>query len=707
MTQPALNRLSQEKSPYLLQHAENPVDWYPWGPEAFAKAKKENKPILLSIGYSTCHWCHVMAHESFENPDIARLMNEYFVAIKVDREERPDIDQVYMTAVTALSGQGGWPLTAFLTPDQKPFYGGTYFPPEPKWGSPGFRQVLESIHSAWVNQPEQVSKSSASLLKFLQEQAKPTPAAEPLGRDVLTAAYSTFVANFDERYGGFGSHPKFPSAHNLSFLLRFSQGSAKSEAQAMAELTLQAMAKGGLYDHLGGGFHRYSTDERWHVPHFEKMLYDQATLVIAYLEAYQLTGLPAYARVAREVLDYVARDLRSPEGGFFSAEDADSLPVENGHEKKEGAFYIWSAKELDALLGKDAIVNKYYFGVEQEGNALSDPHGEFIGQNILFVARTVEQTAQFLNLEVAEVEAALTRSKQLLFLHRQRRPRPHLDDKVLTDWNGLMISAFALGGRVLDESKYTDIAEAAAKFVLSKLLKPDGELLHRYRDQEAAIRGTLTDYAFLTQGLLDLYPATLNVTYLTQAIALTHRQVTLFWDAAAGGFFMTAQNAEPLIIRQKEVYDGALPSGNSVAALNLLRLYALTLNSFWRDKADATLEAFAAPVRQHPAGYGQMLMALDYKLGPSREIVLSAKDMNPEVRTWWHFLMTGFFPRTEFLFYDLSAQGSASLVSLAPFVKDQPPLEGRPTVYVCENHVCQLPVQGLEKLRQVLMSPQP
>ncbi|MBP9865526.1 MAG: thioredoxin domain-containing protein, partial [Candidatus Omnitrophica bacterium] len=521
------NRLAREKSPYLLQHAHNPVDWYPWGPEAFEKARKENKPIFLSIGYSTCHWCHVMEEESFTNPGIAELLNQYFVSVKVDREERPDVDQVYMQAVQSMSGSGGWPMSVFLTNDLKPFYGGTYFPPEDRWGRPGFSTVLKSLHEKWLNEKESIQQAGKELTEHLAAHAVRAEAeTQVLGPETLQTAYAQLDGTFDVRYGGFGRAPKFPRSHDLSLLLRYWKRTGEKKALGMVETTLVEMARGGIYDHLGGGFHRYSTDHKWHVPHFEKMLYDQALLAKTYLEAYQATGKAAYADTARGILDYVRRNLCDEDGGFYSAEDADSLPPpsrhkEGGqagrgsvpdkaqpHKKIEGAFYVWSAAELQAVLGEElaAIVGDYY-GVKPDGNAENDPHGEFTGKNIFYQAHTLEELAEKYGKTHAELTTLLAAARKRLFDVREARPKPHLDDKVLTDWNGLMISAFAMAGRVLNEPVYLQTARRAADFLTAKLRDKHGRLLHRWREGDAAIPAFLDDYAFFIQGLCDLYEA--------------------------------------------------------------------------------------------------------------------------------------------------------------------------------------------------------
>jgi len=708
MAEQYTNRLAKEKSPYLLQHAHNPVDWYPWGEEAFRKAREENKPIFLSIGYSTCHWCHVMERESFENSEIAKVLNENFIAIKVDREERPDIDHAYMSVVTAITGSGGWPLSAFLTPEKEPFYGGTYFPPEPRWGSPGFKRLLLTIADTWKNRREEILQSGKSITAMLKEQSsRAATKGITLGVETLSAAFRQFSQNFDGQYGGFGTQPKFPSSHNFSFLLRYHKKTKEAKALLMVEQSLSSMAKGGMCDHLGGGFHRYSTDRKWHVPHFEKMLYDQAVLSRTYLEAYQLTKNEDNARVAREVFDYVLRDMTSPEGGFFSAEDADSIPPEESGlkeaEKKEGAFFIWGKKDIESIVGPgDAEIFNFVYGVEDNGNAELDPHGEFVGKNILYLAHTKEEAAAHFKKPVNEIEKTIKRAKEKLFAARRERPKPHLDDKVLVDWNGLMIGSLAFGSRVLNEPRYLDAAEKAAGFILNHLMQKGGRLLHRYRDGEAAIPATITDYAFFIEGLLDLYEATFKNDYLKEAKRLGSEMIRLFWDDKNGGFFITANDVEEILFHQKEIYDGAIPSGNSIAALDLIRLGRLTLVEEFEKKAQALFEAFAGEIARYPAGYTQMLMALDFAMGPSKEIVIAGEKENPLTQAMIRAVWNRFTPNKVVAFRPSSEKEAKGIIALAPFLEEQAPLDGKTTAYVCENHVCRLPVNEVKKLEELL-----
>ncbi|MDO8730785.1 MAG: thioredoxin domain-containing protein [Candidatus Omnitrophota bacterium] len=675
------NRLAKEKSPYLLQHAHNPVDWYPWGEEAFEKARREKKPIFLSIGYSTCHWCHVMERESFEDPATAELLNTHFVPIKVDREERPDVDALYMQAVMQMTGQGGWPLSVFLTPDLHPFYGGTYFPPEPRWGHPGFKQLLKSLADAWENRREEVLKSGQAMVEALRGPAEAGGAGkEALSKETLERAFQAFSESYDETYGGLGPAPKFPRSHALSLLLRYWKRTSDPRALEIVEGTLRGMAAGGIYDHVGGGFHRYSTDAQWHVPHFEKMLYDQALLARTYLEAYQATGKAEYARTAREIFDYVLREMTGKEGGFYSAEDADSLEP-GGKEKKEGAFYVWSAKEIEDLLGKpDAAAFGLLYGVQLHGNAAHDPQGEFAGKNILYKARPVKP----------EQEELDRRCRKKLFAARAKRPRPHLDDKVLADWNGLMISSLAFGAQVLEEPAYAEGARRAADFILKEMVRKDGRLLHRYRDGEAAIPGHLEDYAFLVYGLTDLYQTTFDPRILAEAKRLTADMVRLFWDQERGGFFLIGTDAEQLLVRQKEVYDGAIPSGNSVAALDLLRVGRLTGERGFEEKASKLMETFGAQVSRQPSAFPQLLIALDFGIGPSREIVIAGPPKDPGTKQMLRLIRGPFSPNQVVTFHPPGKEGFSML-------------EGKPTAYVCENYACNLPTNRLEKLKELLI----
>jgi len=680
------NRLIQEKSPYLQQHAHNPVDWYPWGDEAFEKARREDKPIFLSIGYSTCHWCHVMEHESFENEEIAALVNRWFVPIKVDREERPDIDRIYMNYVQATTGGGGWPMSVWLTPDLKPFVGGTYFPPENRYGRAGFPVILERIAQAWQDDRQKILTTSAGIMEQLRAQAETSgTGADQVDVTILDSAFNQFRRSFDSKLGGFGSAPKFPRPSVHNFLLRYWKRTGRDEARDMVAETLLAMEKGGMNDQLGGGFHRYSVDEYWFVPHFEKMLYDQAQLVISYLEAFQITQVETLARAARRTLDYVIRDMTAPEGGFYSAEDADSASEasltgapERPIRKSEGAFYIWSMKEVIELLGEERagrFARRY--GMEPDGNVENDPHHEFTGRNILFQAHVVE--------EDAEADA-------ILFEARAKRPRPHLDDKILTSWNGLMISAFAKAAAILDTPKYAQAARRAADFLLSTMRREDGTLLRRFRDGDAAIPGMLDDYAFFAQGLLDLYESTFEFRYLDAAIAIAQKQRDLLEDEA-GGFFASAHEDTSRLMRIKDDYDGAEPSGNSVALMNLLRLHRITGNKEFEVSARRLLSVFQARLAAVPFGMPQMLAGCEFDIAPQREIVVAGNAGNNMLRLLW----TRFDPNRILL------HAGREIARYQPAVAEMNTGDDRTTVYICEDFVCREPVTREEDLARLLI----
>ena len=698
------NRLAQEKSPYLLQHAHNPVDWYPWGPEAFAKARAENKPIFLSIGYSTCHWCHVMERESFESQGIADLLNRDYVPIKVDREERPDVDRIYMTFVQATTGGGGWPMSVWLTPDLQPFFGGTYFPPESRYGQPGFGSILTQISSAWATDRAGIADSARDMVEQLKrhvgfDATRPGPPA--IAAAMLDSGFYVFRRSFDSRYGGFGGAPKFPRPSVLNFLLRYYAGAKSQEALDMALLTLLEMAKGGMHDQLGGGIHRYSVDDHWFVPHFEKMLYDQAQISIAYLEAFRITGDRQYADTARRTLDYVLRDMTA--GGFYSAEDADSA-ADPAHpdDKGEGAFYIWTAEEIRALVPAPASSwFCYRYGVAESGNVEQDPHGEFSGRNILYQAHTVEETARQFGRPTEEIHAALRSAEAILLETRSKRVRPHLDDKILTAWNGLMISAFALAGAALEEPRYAQAARDAADFLLTRMVDPaTGVLLRRYRAGDAAVPGFLEDYALLAQGLLDLYEAQFDIAHLEAAARLTEKQMELFEDRENGAFFGAAANRD-LIVQVKEDYDGAEPSGNSVAAMNLLRLARMTNRAAFRESADRLLAAFAPRLAAAPVALPQMLAACEFLLREPREIVVVGDRDAADTRALLRVLHRSFGPNRITLLVD-SPETRRKLAAGIPAIESMEKIGGRASVYVCTNYACQLPVSEPEELAALI-----
>ncbi len=697
------NRLAKEKSPYLLQHAHNPVDWYAWGDEAFARAKKENKPILLSIGYSTCHWCHVMERESFENEQIAKQMNDWFVCIKVDREERPDVDRAYMMFVVASTGGGGWPMTVFLTPDRKPFFGGTYFPPEDRDGMRGFPMVLSKVHEAWEKDHEKLADLAEGFTKALQaEAAGEVKAAGPMRLPLVGRAVAEYKLEFDEARGGFGTAPKFPRPAVFHFLLRYHMRTGDADAKRMTLATLDAMAAGGMHDQIGGGFHRYSTDARWFLPHFEKMLYDQAQLASSYLDAYQLTHDEKYAAVARDIFDYVLRDMTGSDGQFYSAEDADSAveQAERG-EKSEGAFYVWSKEQIDSLLGKDASLFEFAYGVAAQGNVKVDPRGEFKGKNVLYAAHTPEEDAKECNLSADEVKAALERSKLALLNARSKRPRPHLDDKTITAWNGLMISAFARGGVILGEAKYTNAAVRAAEFIRTRLYDEKSKVLkRRFRDGQANVDGFSDDYAFYIQGLLDLYEVTLDVKWLKLALELQGIQDSLFWDEA-GGYFASGALDQTLLLRIKESSDNAEPSASSVAALNLLRLAQMSDNKALREKADRTLAHFASRLAEHPSAMPQMLSAALFGMSKPKQIIIASNGDTPDRRAMLNEIYREYLPNKIILGAD-GGEGQNFLGERVAVIKDVSPIDGKATAYVCENYICKLPTTDLAELRKML-----
>jgi uncharacterized protein YyaL (SSP411 family) len=677
------NRLIFEKSPYLLQHAENPVDWYPWSEEAFLKAEKEDKPVFLSIGYSACHWCQVMERESFEDEEVAKLMNKYFVAVKVDREERPDIDNIYMTVCQFMTGSGGWPLTIIMTPDKEPFFAGTYFPKQAKYGRPGLMEILEQIASLWRKDRPRVLQAGNQVTQTIQNFSS-SQADGDLTEENLKQAYQEFHDSFDETRGGFGRAPKFPTPHNLSFLLRWWKRSGEEKALQIVEKTLDAMWRGGMYDHLGFGFHRYSTDSKWLAPHFEKMLYDQAMLAIAYVEAYQATGKAQYGEVADQIFKYVLRDMTSPEGAFYSSENADS-------EGEEGKFYVWTQDEIKAILGdeKGDLFCRFY-GVTKKGNLEE-------GRSVLHLNKSLEEFASDEGIARDELSKIMELSRERLFAAREKRVHPSRDDKILTDWNGLMIAALAKGAQALDKPEYADAARRAANFLLQELRRKDGRLLHRYREGEAAIPGYLDDYAFLAWGLIDLYEATFEASYLQEALALTDEMLKLFWDDKNGGFYFTGSDNEELIARMKDAYDGAIPSGNSVASLNLLRFGRITMRQELEKKAEQAMESFGKTISSSPTSFSQLLIALDFALGPTQEIVIAGNFPEKDTKLMLRAVHSPFFPRKVLILHPEGEAGKA-IEKIVPFVKHQNRINGKATAYVCENFTCKLPTTDVEKM---------
>jgi len=698
------NRLVHERSPYLLQHAYNPVDWYPWGEEAFAKARAEDKPIFLSIGYSTCHWCHVMERESFESHEIAEVLNRSFVSIKLDREERPDIDRIYMTFVQATTGGGGWPMSVWLTPELKPFYGGTYFPPENRYGRPGFRTILEHIASVWAGDRARVVESSKDVVRQLSEMISAKAPRARVDEQVVESCSAAFRRSFDTRNAGFGNAPKFPRPVQFQFLLRHYARSKNEDSLQMTLATLQEMYKGGMYDQLGGGFHRYSVDAHWFVPHFEKMLYDQAQLVSSYIEAFQITGEPFYAGVARETLDYVLRDMTDERGGFFSAEDADSvIDAAQPKHKGEGAFYIWTEREIDEIVRKpEADWFNYHYGVKPGGNVDEDPHGEFTGQNILYQAHTIAETAQNFGVTEEEVQRAIESASKRLMERRATRVRPHLDDKVLTAWNGLMISAFAKAAVALDEEKYLSAAVRAARFVLDEMWNAEtGILLRRYRDGHAAIPGFLDDYAFFVQALLDLYEATFDASLLVQAEQILRKMLALFEDQEEGGFYSTAAGDASLVLRIKDDYDGAEPSGNSVALMDLLRVEELTNDESLRKIAERTLQTFAGRLTASAITLPLMVSAYMLQQARRKMIVIVGSPDAADTKQMLNEIRRRYLPFAATLLIN-GEESRETLARWLPLVRDMKSIDGRATAYVCENYGCQLPTAELNEFVKLL-----
>jgi uncharacterized protein YyaL (SSP411 family) len=693
------NRLISQKSPYLLQHAENPVDWYPWSEDAFEKAKKENKPVLLSIGYSTCHWCHVMAHESFEDPEVAKLMNETFVSVKVDREERPDIDSVYMTACQMMTGSGGWPLTIIMTPNKEPFFAATYIPKETRFGHVGMLTLIPHIKELWSTRQAEVLSSATQVTASLQNTAPGAP-GEGLNEPLLHLAYKQLLERFDEHHGGFGSAPKFPTPHNLLFLLRYWKRTGNDKALNMVERTLQSMRRGGIHDHIGFGFHRYSTDSRWLVPHFEKMLYDQALLAIAYTEAYQATKREEYAKTAHEIFTYVMRDMTSLEGGFYSAEDADS-------EGKEGKLYLWTNDEIQKVLsrGRTDLAVKL-FNITADGNFTDEVAGRKTGCNILHLTKSTDELASDLSMSVPDLRARIEEIREELFAYREKRIHPHKDDKILTDWNGLMIAALAKGAQVFDEPRYASAARRAADFILKNVRTSEGRLLHRYRNGEAALTAHVDDYAFLIYGLLELYEATFEVYYLETALGLNKDLIRHFWDHENGGLYFTADDGERLLVRQKEIYDGALPSGNSVAMFNLLRLGRITASADFEEKATKIGQAFYGNVSQLPSAYTQLIAAADFAIGPSYEVVI-AGDLQADDTRQMLDAIRGIFVPNKIVILHPSDQTPPSIDDIVPFIKDHSSIDGKATAYVCLDYKCQLPTKDIGPMLELLDSEQP
>lgn len=666
------NRLINEKSPYLLQHAYNPVDWYPWGEEAFEKAKREDKPIFLSIGYSTCHWCHVMEHESFEDEEVAELLNQYFIAIKVDREERPDIDQIYMTVCQGMTGHGGWPLTIVMTPDKKPFFAGTYFPKTSRGGMNGMMELLPRLNELWKDNREAVEASSEKISEWVKDTDKKE--RQMVSGQIFTKANKAYSCTFDDKYGGFGQAPKFPSPHNLTFLLRHYYSTRDAKSLQMVEKTLEKMYQGGIYDHIGFGFARYSTDRLWLVPHFEKMLYDNALLVIAYLETYQINHQTQFARVATEVLNYILRDMTSPEGGFYSAEDADS-------EGEEGKFYVWTKKEVLSVLG------------QVDGNRFCEIYditdsGNFEGKNIPNLIKSQADES---------IRADLEQSRLKLFEYREARIHPYKDDKILSGWNGLMIVAFAKAYSILRDPLYLDAARQAFEFIMTKMRRPDGRLLARYRQGEALYPAYAADYSYLVWALIELYEASYDSRYLKTAMELNDELLKYCWDEENGGLFFYGQDSEELLARPKEAYDGAMPSSNSVATLNFMRLSRLTGNTKLEEKAHEQLQVFGENINEQPTAHSFFLSAAMFALQPTREIVITGEQKAQKTTDMLQVISENYLPNTVTVFKP--AGNGEAILNLASYLQDMPMIDNKPTAYICENYACQQPITEVAELQ--------
>jgi uncharacterized protein YyaL (SSP411 family) len=693
------NKLINENSPYLLQHADNPVDWYPWGEEAFEKAKKEDKPIFLSIGYSTCHWCHVMEHESFEDEQVAKLLNETFVCIKVDREERPDVDDVYMTVCQMMTGSGGWPLTIFMTPDKIPFFAATYIPKENRFGRPGLMDIVPRIEDMWNQQRDQLLASANKVRDALSQVSDSASGfndlVEDLRQEVLKEAYGQFQRSFDSRYGGFGGPPKFPTAHNLMFLLRYWKRTGDKQALQMVETTLQKMRQGGIFDHIGYGFHRYSTDQEWLVPHFEKMLYDQAILAMAYTETFQATGKEFYKETAEEIFTYVLRDMTNSRGGFYSAEDADS-------EGEEGKFYVWTENEIRNVLDKDeADLFVKVYNVKSDGNFQEEATQRTTDANILHLNTPINEIADELNIRLSELKEKLEFGRKKLFKVRENRVHPLKDDKILTDWNGLMIAALAKAGRAFNAARYSNAAQKAAEFIVENMRDQKGNLYHRYRNGEAGINGYLDDYAFLIWGLLELYETTFNASYLQTVLELNKITLKQFWDETNRGFYFAGDDAEKLLVRKKEVYDGAIPSGNSVMMLNLIRLARITGDVKLENKANLISRTFSSQITRNPNIYSMLLSAFSFAIGPSYEVVIVGDPKAANTKKMLTMLNQKFISNKVVLFI-ANNQKQAEISNLAEFAQDFISIDGKATAYVCSNFQCELPTTDIEKMLSLL-----
>ncbi|MFQ5683497.1 MAG: thioredoxin domain-containing protein [Candidatus Binatia bacterium] len=681
------NDLVHETSPYLLQHAHNPVEWHPWGEDALRKAKQKDKPILLSIGYSACHWCHVMEKESFENEQIAALMNQDFVNIKVDREERPDLDEIYMNAVQMLTGRGGWPMTVFLTPEGKPFYGGTYFPPEDRYGVPGFPKILNAVAQAYRERQQEIEKTVEQILAGLSRLANLQQSQHPFSTDVIVQSAEQLSQAYDHNYGGLGQAPKFPNPGVLELFLRYHRRSHSRRFLEMATYTLTKMAEGGIYDHLGGGFHRYSVDEKWLVPHFEKMLYDNAQLTRLYAQVFCITQDPLFERIARETLDYLLREMLQPEGGFYSTQDADS-------EGKEGKFFVWRPEEIIEILGQDvAEIFCRIYDVTDFGN--------FEGQNILHPILTLDQASRLFKRNIEELEAIIAAAREKLFQEREKRIKPFRDEKILVSWNGLVLSALAEAIKSFTDPRYVQAAERTVHFIFTRMVK-DGLLFHTYKAGQSKLRGYLDDYAFLTAGLLDLYEATQERSTLKRALQLGETMVDEFWDDTAGAFFYTGKSNEQLISRTKPVFDGAIPSGNASAVHGLVRLYHYTGKEDYLTKAENGLRLYYDIMDKQPLGLAHMLSALELYLEKPKEIILLGEKKDPATRELLHKIHSVYLPNKTLHVVEPGESSADASEAISPLLEGKTQIDGKTTAYVCHNFTCSPPVTEWRDLKKLL-----
>ncbi|MBE0538162.1 MAG: thioredoxin domain-containing protein [Ignavibacterium sp.] len=687
------NKLINEKSPYLLQHAYNPVDWFPWGDEAFEKARKEDKPIFLSIGYSTCHWCHVMEKESFEDEDVAKLMNDTFVSIKVDREERPDIDGIYMAVCQMISGSGGWPLTIVMTPDKKPFFTGTYFPKRNRFNRIGMMELIPKLKEVWQTKKDEVLKSANEISLSLNRLNLISDTME-ITETILDKSYNELRDRFDDINGGFGNAPKFPSPHNLLFLLRYWKRKNEPKALEMVEKTLTKMRYGGVYDQIGFGFARYSTDQHWLVPHFEKMLYDQAMLAMAYTETYLATKNDFYKKITEEILEYVLRDMTHPEGGFYSAEDADS-------EGEEGKFYLWDADEIRNVLDKnESDFAIKIFNIADDGNWIDESKGMMPGTNILHFNKSIKEFSEEFNISESDLLNKLESIRKKLFDYREKRIHPYKDDKILTDWNGLMISAFAKAAQAFNNKKFADAAVNAYSFIEKKLMDKDGHLIHRYRNDESGLTAHIDDYAFITNALIDLYETTFEIKYLKRSVQLNDVLMKEFWDEKNGGFYFVSSTSEQLISRQKDVYDGAIPSGNSIALLNLIRLSRYTANIYFEKKAAKLVKHFSGFISKSPSAFCMFMCGLDFLFSSSTEIVIVSDQTDSTFTEGIDFIRSVYNPNKIVISKNESNQ--SELTELVSFVKDMKLKNNMTTFFVCRDYTCNQPVNTLQELKKLL-----